>query len=348
MKKFVLSILLISIAAPAQSAGLSARVSACEPIVKGTDAPAAIAASILASVTNTLVGSSVSAIVNYLNAKRATTYTAVTAVEDASELTNALDGNCLYISSTRLDGIDLNQVAAIRAKSKFFASISLQPSKLAGDTIFRPEIRSWSYVNFLESGCPLFRNCARRDVVMKLTLEAPALPATNTEILAEPIGISLVNVHKSKLNDVLQPGAKLPWIKANALKGPVNVRFTLTETSSPNQFTNALAVAIDAQKANIQSSVNSRTRGVPDSLANQQKREQLNMASVALEQYKAEYIDALSTYRLYQDSATDSPSRQFYLASYQTKKQAARIRSVEVLSLYAQAGLTIPALPSLP
>lgn len=333
--KRIFSLLLVSlsIAAPAYSAGISARVEECEGGSRFV--PPAIPAAIVTSVVNTLIGSAITSVVNYLNTQRAVTYSAVVPVENASELifTGTGESRCLYISSTSLNGVKLSDFPSIRANSKFFASIALKPSVSTSDPVFRPVIRSWTYKDFLERNCPVFRNCSRRDVVMKLTFESPSSPASNGSILAEPLGVSLVNIHRNALDNALVAGSDLPWVKySGSLSGPVNVRFTLTETSNPNQFTTALAAALNSQKANIQTAVTNPSEA---------RRNAINNAETAFDKYLAARNDALNTYELYKRSV-DQESRQRYIAQYNAKRALAEVLKKEAFILYSQAGLSMP------
>jgi hypothetical protein len=331
---------------PASAAGLYSKLDRCKDNASFV-LPAGIATSIVTSMANTLVGSAITSAVNYLNAKQASTYMAVLPVDDASQLISTASGKCLYISSTPIESVEFEELESVQARSTFFASIAMIPARSSGSEIFRPVVRSWNYSNFLQNNCPIFRNCSRRDLVLKITFEAPALPSSTGALLAEPIGASWMNISRRALPSALLPNSRLPWVRSSNLQGPVNVRVSLTETSNPNQFTAAMAAALESQRKNIQASVESRLKGQPDSTTAQATRDSITMASESLVAFKNEFNDAMKSYQLYRD-ATDLADRSIYLAEYQTKRKTTGLRASEVTALFRSAGLSAPELPQLP
>jgi hypothetical protein len=298
-------------------------------------------------MANTLVGSAITSVVNYLNSKRASTYITVLPVDDATQLFSATSGKCLYISSTPIESVEFEELESIQARSTFFASVAMIPARSGGSEVFRPEVKSWNYTNFLQTNCPLFRNCSRRDLVLKITFEAPALPSSSGALLAEPIGASWINISRKALPTAFIPDSRLPWVRSSNLQGPVNVRVSLTETSNPNEFTTAMAAALESQRKNIQASVESRLRGQPDASEAQASRESIALASQSLATFRNEYNDAMNSYQLYRN-ATDLDSRRIYLAEYQAKRKTTALRASEVTALFRSAGLSAPELPQLP
>ena len=338
--------LLMVVSMPANAAGLYSKLDKCK-VNASFVVPLGIATSIVTSMANTLVGSAITSAVNYLNAKQASTYMTVLPVDDAGQLISTASGKCLYISSTPIESVEFDELESIQARSTFFASIAMIPAPSSGSEIFRPVVRSWNYSNFLQNNCPIFRNCSRRDLVLKITFEAPALPSSASTLLAEPIGASWVNISRKALPFVFMPDSRLPWIRSSNLKGPVNVRVSLTETSNPNQFTAAMSAALESQRKNIQASVDSRLRGQPDATTAQATRDSIAMASESLAAFRSEFNDAMNSYQLYRN-ATDLAARSIYLSEYQAKRKTTGLRASEVTALFRSAGLSAPELPQLP
>ena len=331
---------------PGYATGLFAKVDKCET---GSEfaLPLGIATSLVTSVANTLVGSALTATVNYLNTKRATTFSAAVPIENGASIAASNSGQCLYVSSTPIDKLSYEDLQDAWQNSDFFAVFSFRASSIKGPEVIKPVVEKWTYRNFLNRSCPLLRNCSRRDVLLTLSFVEPAAPGKPGKILSEPIGAAWPNIQRRALQNALMQNSELPWVQAESLTGPVNIRVSITETSNPNQFTTALASAVESQRASILASVESRLRNQPDSSSAQAMRDAITKATDALAKYQEEYQEAVRVYQLYR-TAQDDPSRQFYLSQYQGQKRLVSISEAQVEALYRSAGLSFQRPQPLP
>jgi len=322
---------------PGYTAGLYARVAKCD---KGSAfvLPLGMATSLVTSVANTLVGSALTTTVNYLNAKKATTFSAAVPIENGASIVASNSGECLYVSSTPIDKLSYEDLQDASQKSDFFAVFSFRASSIKGPEVIKPVVEKWSYRNFLNRSCPFLRDCSRRDVILTLSFVDPAAPRKPGKILSEPIGAAWPNIQRSALPNALMPNSQLPWVQAESLAGPVNINISITETSNPNQLTTALASAIESQRTNILASADARLRNQPDPTSAQAVRDAITKATDALAKYQIEYQEAMRVYQLYR-TAQDEPSRQFYLSQYQGQKRLVAISETQVEALYRSAGL---------
>ena len=128
--------------------------------------------------------------------------------------------------------------------------------------------------------------------------------------------------------------ATLPWITFAEPTGPVNVRFELIETSQPNTFTKALAAAVNAQKANIQDTVEHKIKGISDQVAASAAQTRVTEASKAFEEYKKAYDAARTTLVAY---GTASDEHKKYLAAQYTIQK----KSVELTETLGQAAFEL-------
>lgn len=331
---------------PSFAAGLFARVEKCDRGSAFT-LPLGMATSLVTSVANTLVGSALTATVNYLNTKKAATFSATVPIENGASIAAPSSGDCLYVSSTPIDNLSYEDLQDASLKSDFFAVFSFQASSMKGSEVIKPVVEKWTYRSFLSRSCPLLRNCSRRDVLLSLSFVEPAAPGKPGKILSEPIGAAWPNIQRSALPNALMPNSQLPWVKAESLAGPVNISISITETSNPNQFTTALASAIESQRANILASADARLRNQPDPTSAQAVRDAVTKATDALARYQTEYQEAMKIYQLYR-TAQDDSSRQFYLSQYQGQKRMVSISEAQVEALYRSAGLSFQRPQPLP
>jgi len=116
---------------PGYTAGLYARVAKCD---KGSAfvLPLGMATSLVTSVANTLVGSALTTTVNYLNAKKATTFSAAVPIENGANIVASNSGECLYVSSTPIDKLSYEDLQDASQKGDFFAVFSFQASSIKG------------------------------------------------------------------------------------------------------------------------------------------------------------------------------------------------------------------------
>jgi len=235
---------------PAYAAGLSGRVANCPLESKGLPA---LVGPLAAAIAGNLVGAAVDSVVSYLNTDRAATYSVTLPEQSPASLLQ--NNQCLYVSSTSLGGKDLNKPEVLQnlENAGFLAVIAFEPPDLPTDKeiVLHPTIKRWSYSRFLDRSCPLFRNCSKRDLVVALTFLAPTEPNGSASVTASAIGVTLSRATTNEVQSVFSPGTKLPWFKVTPAQGPVNVRFSLSETSRPGAVAKAIALALQGQKENL-------------------------------------------------------------------------------------------------
>jgi hypothetical protein len=236
---------------PAYAAGLSGRVANCPLESKGLPA---LVGPLAAAIAGNLVGAAVDSVVSYLNTDRAATYSVTLPEQSPASLLQ--NNQCLYVSSSSLGGRDLNKPEVLQnlANAGFFAVIAFEPPDNPTDKeiVLHPTIKRWSYSRFLDRSCPLFRNCSKRDLVVALTFLAPTEPNGSASVTASAIGVTLSRATTAEVQSVFSPGTRLPWFRVTpAAQGPVNVRFSLSETSRPGAVAKAIALALQGQKGNL-------------------------------------------------------------------------------------------------
>ncbi|MFN7872784.1 MAG: hypothetical protein ACK5QQ_11410 [Cyanobacteriota bacterium] len=235
---------------PAYAAGLSGRVANCPLETKGLTA---LVGPLAAAIAGNLVGAAVDSVVSYLNTDRAATFSVTLPEQSPASLLQ--NNQCLYVSSTSLGGRDLNKPDVLQklADAGFLAVIAFEPPDNPTDKqiVLHPTIKRWSYSRFLDRSCPLFRNCSKRDLVVALTFLAPTEPNGTAAVTASAIGVTLSRATTNDVKSVFSPGTKLPWFKVTPAQGPVNVRFSLSETSRPGAVAKAIALALEGQKGNL-------------------------------------------------------------------------------------------------
>jgi hypothetical protein len=237
---------------PAYAGGLSGRVANCPLESKGLPA---LVGPLAAAIAGNLVGAAVDSVVSYLNTDRAATYSVTLPEQSPASLFQIQKNQCLYVSSTSLRGKDLNKPEVLQnlGNAGFLAVIAFEPpdNPTDRDIVLRPTIKRWSYRRFLDRSCPLFRNCSKRDLVVALTFLAPTEPNGSASVTASAIGVTLSRATPKEVQSVFSPGTRLPWFKVTPAQGPVNVRFSLSETSRPGAVAKAIALALQGQKENL-------------------------------------------------------------------------------------------------
>jgi hypothetical protein len=235
---------------PAYAAGLSGRVANCPLESKGLPA---LVGPLAAAIAGNLVGAAIDSVVGYLNAERAATYSVTLPEQSPASLFQ--NNQCLYVSSTSLRGKELTKPEVLQnlGNAGFLAVIAFEPpdNPTEKDIVLHPTIKRWSYRRFLDRSCPLFRNCSKRDLVVALTFLAPTEPNGSASVTASAIGVTLSRATTKEVQSVFSPGTKLPWFRVTSAQGPVNVRFSLSETSRPGAVAKAIALALQGQKANL-------------------------------------------------------------------------------------------------
>lgn len=233
----------------AYAAGLSGRVADCPAEPRGLQA---LVGPLAAAIAGNIVGAAIDSVVNHLNADRAANYSVTLPEQSPASL--FANNQCLYVSSTNLRGKDLTGSAALQSlgNTGFLAVIKFKSPKLTGnDIVLHPIIKRWSYKRFLDRSCPLFRNCTKRDLVVALTFLEPTEPNGSASVTASAIGVTMSRVTPKDVQSFFSPGTELPWFKVKSAQGPVNIRFSLSETSKPGAVARAIATALQGQKGNL-------------------------------------------------------------------------------------------------
>ncbi len=302
-----------------------------------------IPADIATAVVRSLLGTAIDAAVNYLDDPKVAKFDVVIPVDSVGELTSGT--KCIYISSghitptKQINGHSIYSRQAINSVD-LFLKFQISKSSTAGSNNNHPlraSILTWKYGKFLNQNCPFLRQCSKRDIVMKLGLMIPASSAANTSHASEPFGFLIENATIQDVQGAVKlknGAATLPWITFAEPTGPVNVRFELIETSQPNTFTKALAAAVNAQKANIQDTVEHKIKGISDHVAASAAQTRVTEASKAFEEYKKAYDAARTTLVAY---GTASDEHKKYLAAQYTIQK----KSVELTETLGQAAFEL-------
>jgi hypothetical protein len=357
--KWLAASLAIAAGAPSYAGGLSAAILPCEK--DGQVTTLSVPGDIATAVVRSLLGTTIDAIVAHLNESKVSTFDVIIPVDSIDDLTSGTKGKCLYVSSGKLDDLaDKNSETnlwsgAEAIPSPFFTKIkfvSPLSGKADSTSTLRPVILEWKYRAFLASGCPAFRNCTKRDVAISLTFLAPAATVAGRTVSSEPIGFAIVGATAAEVQaaiPVTPGGAALPWFLPGNVHGPVNVRFTLVETSQPNVFTKALGAALAAQKTVLQDSVENKLKGISDQVAAEAAQKDVAVAAKAFDEYKKAYDSALATKVAY-DGSTEVGQRNVLSAQYTVQREAARLAEILASAAFSVSGLSWPpgGLGSLP
>lgn len=312
---------------------------------------ASIPGDIATAVVRSLLGTAIDAAVAYLDDPRASAFDVVLPVESIEDITSGNSKNCLYLSSGRLDVLAnpngrisvWSDIETIEAP--FFAKIRfVKPANPGGDSAspLRPVVLAWKYASFLEPSCPLLRNCSKRDVAVSLSFMPPVATVAGRTVGSEPIGFVVTSATPSEVEAAIRAsnaGAALPWFLPVNLKGPMNVRFSLIETSQPNAFTKALAAALAANKTVMQDSVENKLKGVSDQIAAEAAQKNVAAAAQAFDDYKKAFDVAIAT-KLAFEASSDQAQRIVLRAQYTVQRESARLGALLAEAAFKTATLT--------
>lgn len=347
MKVLTTALLSLSVLVTTHVNAASALSAAVLPCSSSPLSIKSIQGDIATAVVRSLLGTAIDAAVKYLDDDRAASFEVIVPTNSLSELTtNQGTAKCFYVSSDSLDSSKLNGAEPKpRPETAFFAKIKLIPDTGAAGVV-RPEILDWRYQAFLEPSCPVLRNCDRRDVVVSMSILAPAATVAGRTIESEPIGFSIENATPSELTAAVPAsptgGASLPWFLAGDSKGPRNIVFKLIETSRPNAFTKALGAALAAQKTVILDTVDNRLKGIAEQVAATAAQKDVAAAAAALDDYKKAHDAALATAAAFAAS-TDSGQKVVLKANYQVQRAAANLARTLAKAAFDIAGISFPA-----
>ncbi|WP_260960767.1 hypothetical protein [Pseudomonas citri] len=348
MKAYIAWILLTSlIGSSAFAQGLSGAVLPCKTNAVYLNS---IGADIATAVVRTLVGTAIDTAVAYLDDPKVSKYEVVVPVDNADDLTGGT--KCIFISSARItadgkiQGKSLYDSASLEGVDLFikFQISKSSTASASGDHPLRAGILAWQYKHFLSDDCPFLRQCSKRDIVMKLGFMLPAASANNTTHTSEPFGFTIVNATANEVQNAVRLDdnaiATLPWTTSSELKGPINIRFELIETSQPNAFTKALAAAVKAQKGVIQDTVENKIKGLSDQVAAAAAQPRVTEAAKAFDNYKAAYDVALATRAAYE--LADANQRKVLAVQYEIQRRSAKLAETLGKAAFKLADLDWP------
>lgn len=301
LKKTFAAILLSVVASsPAYSGGvggkeLQARIAAC-PDTRKNLLLTPILGSIAAATASNLAGAAVDSVTNYLTQVRASTSQASLVLEGQDVLALFGGYKCLYVylpnrelseylkanpNWQAKEGITaefVNQISSLNL-TNFFAVLYFDKpvdavDQVAGATsYFRPIVQMWHFSRFIDSGCPLFRSCNKRDVVVAMELTYPrAVSSDSRQVRSIPIAVGLSGSTASEVGIAMTNPSSLSWFSLNTTSPLVsNLRFSITETSKPGALASALGSAISGSKKEIQQTAERLIYISPDAKSDLQK-----------------------------------------------------------------------------
>jgi hypothetical protein len=258
--------------------GIQAQIASC-PDTRTSILIAPILGGIAAATASNLAGAAVDAIANYLTKDRAVTSQVSLALEgeEVKQLFGDRNNKCLYVflitpqlkrhlesnkdwqTKNRVTSDFVNQIVS-RNLTRFFAVISFsKPDNIADQTVgttsyFRPNILMWHYSKFIDSGCPLFRSCNKRDVVVSMELARPRNANEDKgPIRSVPLAVGMSGTTANEVGLAMANSSSLAWFSVDTTSPSIsNLRFSITETSRPGALASAIGSAVTSSKQDIQ------------------------------------------------------------------------------------------------
>jgi hypothetical protein len=357
-------------ALPAYSAGvggkeLESRIAAC-PDTRDNLLLAPILGSIAAATASNLAGAAVDSIVNYLTQVRAATSQASLVLE-GQEVSALFGGNnCFYVylptpslsdylknspdweARKGITADFVNQIATSNL-TKFFAVLSfakpinLVDSSSSGKSYFRPEVEMWHFSGFIDSGCPLFRSCNKRDVVVAMELSFPrAADSDSKKVRSIPLAVGMSGTTAPEVGIALGKRSSLSWFSLDtSLPSISNLIFSITETSRPGALANAIGSAITQNKAAIQQTAERLVYISPETRSDLQR--------VAFDEY-SNYVDLYNKAKAASTADMNDPnSRNNYaILREQMRTQLQRAKAAWSIAGVGTTFSELPPLPALP
>jgi hypothetical protein len=369
MKKILTSLLILGLSSNYTPPVLAASGSGRDLSTQIGDCPSGITANwvmgpVLIGLASTaainIAGAAVDAVTTYLNQVRATKSTASLAL-DKSEESSLLDGSkCLYLfantselksylkanNNSSMSGIPAAFIKEISAKSltPFLAAIRFSSANVteAKQKFYKPQVLAIIYDSFLDTGCPLFRNCSRRDVNITLKLARPISPdGTMQAAKAYPLSIGFQNARTSEVSSILANNSNSLWFGLDTTAPVIsNLEFTIIETSRPGALAEALATTASSNKQPIQTAFSALL--VPQTPAAQKTQ-----IDKAMEEYKTYTSLHQAAYKLF-SAGLETPAKR---NQYSLARQNALTQMQIAKAAWAAAGITnnfeaLSALPS--
>lgn len=361
----VLGIMSMSIApGSAASAGsgkdLSVVIGDCPTGMTSNFVLAPLLIGIASTAATNITGAAVDAVSNYMTQVRAAKSTASLALtsQDESSLLNG--SQCLYLfanteelqsfvksqANGSMSSISADMIREISSKpiTPFFAVLSFARAnitELNNLRYYKPNVLAWAYGSFLDKGCPLFRNCGRRDVSISLRLSRPiASNGSSPGTKAYPLSVGFVKAKSSEIGSILSNNSTSLWFAYDTSAPSIsNLEFSIEETSRPGALAEALASTATASKQPIQSAVSSIL--IPQTPAAQK-----TLVEKAIEEYAAYANLHQSAYNKFNAGLDTSDKRN----NYRLDRQKALTQMQIAKAAWAAAGIpnTFESLPSLP
>lgn len=355
---------------PAHSGGvggkeLEAKIATC-PDTRENLLVAPILGSIAAATASNLAGAAVESIVSYLTQVRAATSQASLVLEgqDASAL---FGGNkCLYVYlSTRGLGDYLasspdwqakkgikadfvNQISS-RNLTRFFAIIYFaKPDNVVDQAVsttsyFRPIVQMWHFNRFIDSGCPLFRSCNKRDVVVAMELSYPrAASKDSREVRSIPLAVGMSGTTAPEVGIAMRNPSSLSWFSLNTSSPSIsNLRFSIIETSRPGALASALGSAITGSKTAIQQTAERLVYVSPEARS--------GLQTIAFDEY-SNYVDLYNKAKTASAANMNDPdSRNTYaILKEQLRTQLQKAKAAWSIAGVGASFSELPPLPALP
>jgi hypothetical protein len=274
---------------PISPTKLTTAIGECPPSQQSF-APAAPALAALAgSVVANLSGAAIDSAINYLTQEREATSRGRASLFPADLKGLFEKNNCLYVYLYTLDlwkyfnrgsaappaegakPISIEQLSEpgvlddiISKKiTSFIAVMSFEPAAVPAVPVgkegskdvysyYRPYFWRVGYTRFLDTGCPAFRNCNKRDVALQVAFRYPIAPIpANTENRSLAFAEIYQGASPESISASLN-GRYSAWFAYNNKEPAIaNFEFTLIETSRPGAVANALAAALKANKDSL-------------------------------------------------------------------------------------------------
>ncbi len=251
--------------------------------------PIALIGTLASSAAASLTGAAVDSAVKYLTQERIGSTSGYLSA-DAAQLNLLFNGNgqnCLYTYlytqklweyfnqgkqvpsegvqpvSLPLKITDLRNIEG-QGLTSFLSIVSFVPANpgqrsmlnSAGEgpkaTYYKPYIWKLIYHDFVDTSCPAFRNCKKRDVAMSLVLKFPTAPEPDkTSNKAVPFGHIFQRSETNSIASSLSARYGQWFALDESLPNLANIEFSLVETSKPGAVANAIAESLKTNKEAI-------------------------------------------------------------------------------------------------
>lgn len=266
---------------------LSIGIGPCPTNVQGFVSPIPVVGALASSAVASLAGAAVDSAIKYLTQERIAATKGLASL-GPSEIDKLFSkGQCLYAYLYTLDlwryfnkstsapvggakplslplaTSDLDEISH-KKLTNFMVVLSFVRATgstrlAAGDSAnsdkylyFQPYIWRLIYPGFVDTKCPAFRDCSKRDVALSLVMKYPIAPNPDeTENKAFAFGRVFQSASSRSIENSLS-GRYAEWFSLNNnAPSLANIEITLIETSKPGAFANALADSLKTNREAI-------------------------------------------------------------------------------------------------